>query len=61
MKIDELALSLGITIENLNYHIHSFWGLQDVDYATGGTLCGSANTGGHYDPYFAVSPSFVLG
>jgi hypothetical protein len=55
--INELAAELNITmgIPALNYHLHSFWALPYVNYAIGGTLCGVANTGGHYDPFFAVS------
>jgi hypothetical protein len=54
--IDELATELNITmgIPALNYHLHSFWALPDVNYAIGGTLCGAPITGGHYDPFFAV-------
>jgi hypothetical protein len=57
-NINELATELGIVggrIPLLNYHLHSFWALPDnVNYAIGGTACGANNTGGHYDPFFAV-------
>jgi hypothetical protein len=55
-NIDELAVKLNITggISQLNYHLHNFWTLTS-DFATGGTDCGPLNTGGHYDPFFAVS------
>jgi hypothetical protein len=61
-NIDELAAELAIPggIAKLGYHLHSFWSLQDVDYAIGGTLCGPTNTGGHYDPFFAVSKKTMM-
>ena len=58
-KIDELAEELGIEggISSLNYHLHQSWLIEDADFAIGGDACGAANTGGHYDPFFAVSPT----
>jgi hypothetical protein len=62
-NIDELATELGIVggIPALNYHLHSFWALQDVDYAIGGTACGANVTGGHYDPFYGVSTTALDG
>jgi hypothetical protein len=61
-NIDELADELGLPggIQQLNYHLHSFWALSGVDYAIGGTDCGASNTGGHYDPFFGVSNTLVI-
>ena len=58
-NIDILAAELDIVggIAQLNYHLHSFWTLQE-DFAIGGTDCGPSNTGGHYDPFFGVSSTF---
>jgi hypothetical protein len=56
-NIDELATELNITggIQQLNYHLHSYWTWTELDFAIGGTDCDSLHTGGHYDPFFAVS------
>ena len=56
-NIDELAEELGIEggIPSLNYHLHQAWTIEDADFAIGGEACGPSNTGGHYDPFFAVS------
>jgi len=56
-KIDVLAEELGIVdgLTSLNYHLHQSWQIEDADYAIGGEACGADNTGGHYDPFFAVS------
>ena len=33
------------------YHIHEFWNYEDFNNRYGPTDCGSAFTGGHYNPY----------
>jgi hypothetical protein len=43
---------LGEDIQNLNYHLHAQWNLNE-DYAT--TDCGTAS--GHYDPFLACGPA----
>ena len=54
-NIDHLGTAMNISagIPTLSYHLHQSWTL-DEDYAIGGVLCGLANLGNHYDPYFAV-------
>lgn len=43
--------------QGLSYHVHSYWEnfASDVTSASGGSACGGANTGGHYDPNLACS------
>ena len=39
------------TEDGLKYHIHEFWEHDDMTEVVDMSLCGSAYTGGHYDPW----------
>eukprot|EP01035_Chromulina_nebulosa_P020958 gene20958-27162_t len=52
-----LASSCSLSSSGLKYHIHSYWTNGSVTSSAGSTYCGSAYTGGHYDPNFACSSS----
>jgi hypothetical protein len=61
-NIDVLAteLSIATPIASLNYHLHQQWTTNGADFATGGTGCGPAVTGGHYDPFFGCGPASAV-
>merc|ERR1719461_740074 len=57
---DEPALPDGFatcTAGGLKGHIHNSWTHGDTDDRLGGTDCGAAYTGGHYDPWNACGPA----
>ena len=39
----------------MSYHIHDFWGVMDTSAKL--DMCGSTQTGGHYDPTYACGPA----
>ena len=57
-NIDDLAEELETDIDELSYHLHTKWAL-DEDYAIGAD-CGPDYTGGHYDPYFTCGPATAV-
>jgi hypothetical protein len=61
-KMANLATAIGAStpITSLKYHLHTQWTAANADLGVGGTECGGAITGGHYDPFYACGPASAV-